>query len=421
VYKFGRCGVDPDMKVQLLSSDHAAQRTHVPRDERVFFELVGPAIANEPLHFLCEDREYRFGAGSEPTVVRVADASVFRAMLTDGNLGLGEAYIAKKIDIVHGTLESFLVSLARSEVPKFVRSNPASLLKLAGVHLRNLLRGRYANVQSAYDIGEDLFEACLDPSMAYSCGYQQAETDTLADLQTNKFDRICRKLRIKPGDRLLDIGCGFGGLLFHAAEHYGARCTGITISHHHRRRAEANAKARGLSEQVDIIFASHKTLPGRFEKIVSVGMIEHLTKRDFPVFVANIKRALTEDGLALLHTVGCTTRRNAHDPYIQKYVLPGTRTPTLSEMARCFEKHDLVVQDVENIVRHYGQTLRGWNANFQRNYPRLDHAKYDDSFKRMWEYYLNCCVAGATVSEAAVYQVLCANNHKLFEMPYQRV
>lgn len=409
------------MKADLLYSDAAVRPRKVPRDEKFFFDLVGPALQNEPLVFLCDDRDYRFGAGISPIVVRINSPDVFRAILTQGNLGLGEAYVDQKVDIVQGSLESFLVSLARAEVPKYVRLTPTTALKLAGLHLRNFVRGRYRNVQHAYDIGEELFENFLDPAMTYSCGYLAEATDTLAQMQINKYDRICRKLRIQPGDRVLDIGCGFGGLLIHAAERFGARCTGITIAHHHRRRAEANVAAKGLSDRVEILFASHKHLPGTFEKIVSVGMIEHLTKHDMPVFIRNIKRALVDDGMALLHTVGCGTRRNTHDPYIQKYILPRTRTPKLSEMARLLERHDLVVHDVENIVRHYGPTLHFWNENFQKNYAKLDHSKYTAAFKRMWEYYFCCCVAAANVSEATVFQILCANTRKIHTMPYQRV
>jgi cyclopropane-fatty-acyl-phospholipid synthase len=408
------------MKAQLLYSDITSVRNKAPRDEKIFFELVGPAIKDEPLHFLSDDREYRFGSAPDPTIVRINDPDVFRRMLTQGNLGLAESYMAKKVEIVHGSLENFLMSLARSDIEKFIRANPASLLKLLGVHLRNFLRGRYRNVQSHYDMGEELFEAFLDPTMAYSCGYQASATDTLAEIQFNKNDRICRKLRIKPGDRLLDIGCGFGGLLIHAAKHYGARGTGITISRHHHRRSRANVEAQGLSGQVDILFSSHKELPGTFDKIVSVGMFEHLTQRDYPAFFGNIKHMLARDGLGLLHTVGCNTFINRHDPFIQKYMLPGSRTPKLSELSYYLEKYDLPIHDVENNARHYAPTLRGWRENFQKNYPKLDHKKYDETFKRMFEYYFTCCVVAAMTSTAAVYQVLFANNHKL-DIPLQRV
>jgi cyclopropane-fatty-acyl-phospholipid synthase len=407
------------MSAQLQAATES-NISHAPRDEGTFFDLVGPALKDEPLEFRCGERSYRFGPETDRTVVKVNDPRVFRDVLAKGNLGLAESYVAKKVEIVQGSLERLLISLARSDIEQNIWQNPVNVLRVAPILARNLLRGRYKNVQSHYDIGEDLFEAFLDPSMAYSCGYVASETDTLADLQVNKFERICRKLRLQRGDTLLDIGCGFGGLLIHAAKHYGARCTGITISRHHHRRARANVEAQGLSGEVEIVFASHKELPGKFNKVVSVGMIEHLTQRDFPVFIRNIKAALTPNAIGLLHTVGCSTFKNRRDPFIQKYMLPGTRTPKLSEMADCLERNDLPVLDVENIVRHYAPTLRGWNENFQKNYPALDHRKYDETFKRIWEYSFACCIAFATASEAAVYQVLFTNSKKL-EIPWQRV
>jgi cyclopropane-fatty-acyl-phospholipid synthase len=408
------------MNTQLKYLESASIRNKAPRDEKLFFELVGSALNNEPLIFICEDREYRYGTVLEPTVVRIKAPDFFRRVLTQGNLGLGECYMLGKFEMVRGSLESLLVSLARSDIEKYIRRNPFNALKLAGIYLRNFLRGRYYNVQSHYDIGEDLFAAFLDDSMTYSCGYAVSASDTLADLQIQKFDRICQKLRIRPGERLLDIGCGFGGLLIHAAKHYGARCTGITISHHHHRTARANVEAQGLPGQIDIVFASHHSLPGKFDKIVSVGMFEHLKRRDYSVFFGNIKRALVEDGMGLLHTVGCAAFRNRHDPFIQKYMLPGTRTPKLSELSYHLEKNDLPILDIENIVRHYAPTLRRWNENLQRNYPNLDRDKYDETCKRMFEYCFACCAAAATVSEAAVFQVLFANSFKT-DMPFQRV
>jgi cyclopropane-fatty-acyl-phospholipid synthase len=409
------------MTTQSLLSDVGAVRAGVQRDEKSFFEIVGPALKDQPLTFLCGDREYRFGASADPTVVRIDDADTFRRILTQGNLGLGEAYMDQKVEIVRGTLEGLLLALLRADVPKFIRGNPSSLLKLAGIYLRNFGRGRYGNVQSHYDAGIELFEIVLDPAMAYSCAYVTSESDSLEQMQINKFDRICRKLRLQPGERLLDIGCGFGGLLIHAARHYGTRGVGITISRDQHRRAQAKVAAEGLSDRVEILYASHKTLPGRFDKIVSVGMMEHLTKRDLPVFMRNVKNALVEDGLTLMHMIGCNSSVNRHDPFIQKYIFPGSRTPKLSELAENLERNELAIQDVENIGRHYGPTAHRWYENLQNNYAKLDHRKYDARFKRLWEYYLSCGMAAATESEAAVWQVLAANGRKLYRMPYQRV
>jgi cyclopropane-fatty-acyl-phospholipid synthase len=408
------------MSAETQSSNLPRSRSGAPRDERIFFEVIGPALAGEPLTFVCDGREYAYGHGSDRIVIKINDPHFFAQVLTHGNLGLGEAYMARGFEIIGGTLEGFLLSLARCNVEQFVRRNPRNLLKLSGIYLRNRWQGRYVNVQSHYDIGDDLFESFLDDSMAYSCGYQKTPNDTLAELQINKFDRICQKLRIKPGDTVLDIGCGFGGLLVHAAAHYNARCTGITISRHHHQRGREIVEAKGLSDRVDIRFSSHQTVPGKFDKVVSVGMMEHLRRRDYPVYIRNIKRSLAPEGMGLIHCIGCNDYKNVHDPFIQKYIFPGSGQPRLSEISYYLEKNRLPILDVENMARHYGPTAHAWLVNFQQNYEKLDHNKYDETFKRMWEYYLSCGVPGAMASDSALYQVLFANSYTI-EIPFQRV
>jgi cyclopropane-fatty-acyl-phospholipid synthase len=408
------------MVVRAEIGESGSRRLSAPRDERLFFDFVGPALREDVVQFLCDDRVYRFGSVGQPTIVRIHGADFFRDVLARGNLGLGESFMNGEFEIVQGTLESFLIALARADIERFVRQKPLNAVRLLPIFLRNLVRGRYRNVQSHYDLGEDLFESFLDDAMAYSCGYALSENDTLDALQTQKFDRICRKLRLEPGDRVLDIGCGFGGLLIHAARQYGARCTGVTIAHHHHRRAQANAEAKGVSDLVEIRFASHRDLGGPYDKIVSVGMFEHLTRRDYPVFFSNVKRALVKDGIGLLHTVGFSGYRNGHDPFIQKYMLPGSRTPKLSELADQLEHQEMPIIDVENIASHYTPTLRHWRNNFLENYHHLDHVKYDETFKRMFEYYITCCIAASVASEATVFQVLFKNNFRI-DMPFQRV
>lgn len=408
------------MAAELEVGGRATSPKSASSDERAFFALVGPALRREAVHFRFDDREYRFGVEGDPIVVRILDPKFFGHVLSLGNLGLGECYMTGAFEIAHGSLERFLIALARAEVEKAVRSNPLNVLRLVPIYLRNMVRGRYRNVQSHYDIGQELFELFLGPGTAYSCGYALSADNSLADLQTRKFDRICRKLRLRPGDRLLDIGCGFGGLLIHAAKHYGVQCTGITIAHDHHRCAVANAAAAGVGDRIEIRFASHEELGGPYDKIVSVGMFEHLTRRDYPVFFGNVKRALTKDGLGLLHTVGCAAAKNRHDPFIQKYMLPGSRAPKLSELAAQLEAHDMPILDVENIARHYAPTLRRWKENFTAAYPKLDHNKYDETFRLMFEYFITCCIAAATATEATVFQVLFANNFSI-DMPFERV
>jgi cyclopropane-fatty-acyl-phospholipid synthase len=395
--------------------------TKVSGDEKAFFDLVGPALAGESVTFRHRERCYAYGPPSDDAVVVVIEnPEFFRRVLTQGNLGLGESYMEHQFEVEHGTLERFLMALARSDIEQAVRDNPRQVARLASIRVKNLFRGRMANVQSHYDLGEDLFAAFLDDSLAYSCGYQRSSSDTLAELQVNKFDRICQKLSLVPGERLLDIGCGFGGLLIHAARHYGVQCVGITISRHHHRRGREIVEAQGLSGQIDIRFATHEQIPEQFDKIVSVGMMEHLSRRDYPVYIRNIKRSLTEGGAGLIHCIGCNNFRNRHDPFIQKYIFPGSGQPRLSEMALFLEKNALSILDVENMAQHYAPTLRGWQENFANNYHRLDHRKYDDRFRRMWEYYLACGIAAATASDSALYQVLFMNSRRI-ERFYKRV
>jgi cyclopropane-fatty-acyl-phospholipid synthase len=409
------------MAVESLASGVAPARPAVPRAERNFFDLVGPAIRDQPISFQCDDREYRYGHSADPAVVRVHDPNVFDQILVAGNLGLAEAYMDEKIEIVRGTLENFILGLIRGDVEKHVRANPKSVIKVAAIHLKNRLRGREGNVQAHYDVGPELFEACLDETLTYSCGYAQDADDSLADLQRQKLDRLCRKLRIKPGDRILDIGCGFGGLLTYAAKHYGASGVGITLSHVQLKVGNDRIAAEGLSDRIQVQFRSHKDLPaGPFDKVVSVGMFEHLKLHDYRTFFRNIKKVLKPDGLGLVHCIGCATAENRRDAFTQKYIFPGSRTPTLSEMASHIERCDLPILDVENMIRHYAPTTRRWLENFERNYPRLDHRKYDARFKRLWEYYLSCGAAAAMASTAALWQVLFANSHKL-RIPFQRV
>jgi cyclopropane-fatty-acyl-phospholipid synthase len=408
------------METHPIHADAMTVARTASRDERVFFDLASPALKDKPLGFICEDRRYLFGSDQDRTVIRINDPVAFRKILTQGNLGLAECYMDQKVEVLQGSLENLLIALARSNIEKLILDKPLNALKLSGIYLRNMIRGRYRNIRSHYDMGVDLFESFLDETMAYSCGYATDDGDSISDLQINKYNRICRKLRLQPGDRLLDIGCGFGGLLIHAARHFGVRGTGITISHDQYHQGRANVEAKGLSKQVDIQFASHKEISGTYDKIVSVGMFEHLKYHDYPVFFRNLKGALAENGMGLVHTISCNASKNRHDPFIQRYIFPGSRTPKLSELSYFLEKNNLPIIDVENIVRHYAPTMRRWNENFQKNYARLDHSRYDARFKRMMDYYFACGVAASLATDGAVFQVLFGNSYTM-HVPYQRV
>lgn len=362
----------------------------------------------------------RPGSSGNDATLKVNDRRLFSRVLAAGNLGLGEGYMARDFEVVEGTLEDFLILLLRSRLDEKIIADPLAALRILGTRIADTVRGKQSNIKRHYDIGDDLFELFLDSSLTYSCGYALDPADDVETLQRQKLDRICQKLRLAPGERLLDIGCGFGGLLIHAAKHYGVSGIGVTISRRHCDRGNANIAAAGLNDKIEIRFEDHTTLDGTFDKVVSVGMMEHVPRREYRKYFTNIARMLTPKGYGLIHTIGCNAAVNVHDPFIQKYIFPGSNQPRLSEITENLEKTKLAIVDVENMVRHYAITGRRWLEAFRANADRLDPQKYDETFRRMWEYYLACGVAGMTASDTALYQVLFTKDHGA-DLPLQRV
>jgi cyclopropane-fatty-acyl-phospholipid synthase len=378
-----------------------------------FLQLLDKYVSNARIRFNLQQESFFVGAQAEgqsrespDVVIRVHHERFFSRVLSYGNLGMGEAYMDRDFEIEHGSLHSFLTILLRSRLDQRVKTDLHLLPKIAAIRLTNFLRGKRQNVRYHYDQGDDLFEAFLDPTLTYSCGYARTPEDDLEQLQRNKLDRICQKLDLRTGDRLLDIGCGYGGLLIHAAKNYGVVGTGVTLSTRHHKRGMENIARENLSKHIAIELKDYQFVNGVFDKVASVGMMEHLPRREYKRYIATIARVLTPRGRALIHTIGCNDSRNEHDPFIQKYIFPGSAQPKLSEIAFQLERHRLLIVDVENIVRHYALTAHGWLQRFRQNQARLDATRYDPSFRRMWEYYLCCGIAAASVSNSAVYQVL---------------
>ncbi|MEO7087035.1 MAG: class I SAM-dependent methyltransferase, partial [Gemmatimonadaceae bacterium] len=347
----------------------------------------------------------------------------FARVLGEGNLGLGEAFMDGDVTVERGEMWQFLTTLLRGKIDRAVRGDWRASLAVLRVQAANLFRRhQWRQVQQHYDLGDDLFESFLDSSMTYSCGYAKTPTDTLEEMQFNKLDRICRKLDIKPGDRVLDIGCGFGGLLTHAARHYGATGVGITTSKRHCEGGNARIVRDGLSNAIHLELRDHRSLEGKggFDKVVSVGMMEHLPRVEYNRYFRGISNALEPHGTALVHVIGCTTTSNAHDPFIQKYIFPGSGQVRLSELAIQVERHAMAVRDVENMRPHYGYTAKHWLEAFRANWPTLDAKRYDDRFARMWEYYLHASIAGGFASDGALFQVLFMKDYTS-DMPLVRI
>ena len=312
------------------------------------------------MRFRIGDDEILAGArsASGPTL-RIHNQRVFTRVVRYGNLGLGEAFMEGDFTVEDGELHEFLIACLRSGIDEQLRGNV--LLKMRALYHRAwaVLEGTGRSVRRHYDIGDDLFESFLDSDMNYSCGVACSPSDDLDTLQRTKMDRICRKLRLGTNDRLLDIGCGFGGLLIFAAREYGAHGTGITLSHAHARAARRRVAEAGLSDRIRIEFGDFREIAGKFDRIVSVGMLEHVPRQLYDVYFRSIARNLTQAGFGLVHVIGCNANRNIHDPFIQKYVFPNSNQPRLSEIACGLEKAGLAILDVENIALHYSYTEIG--------------------------------------------------------------
>jgi cyclopropane-fatty-acyl-phospholipid synthase len=394
-------------------------------EERIFFEILDRFVDDGCLEFVQGERRVRVGRKdvAPEAVIRIERPRFFKRVLAYGNLGMGEAFMDHDFEMERGTVTDFLTVLIRNRLDKRLAGGLSIPMaaKLLWIRLYNRVRGRRANISAHYDSEDDaLFEAFLDPRMVYSCGYVKDPDGTIEQFQLDKLRRVCDKLRLQAGERLVDIGCGYGGLLIFAAQTYGVSGKGCTLGRRHYERAKANVAAAGLSDRIEIELLPYEKVTGTFDKMVSLGMMEHLRRREYRRFTDVVSRLMTDRGMGLFQYIGCTGPRNDHDPFIQKYILPDSCQPKLSEFVAELEDHDMAILDVENLMRHYGFTLREWTRNFQGNSARLDSHRFDDRFQRMWQYYLECAAAAAFASAGALYQILFARNYPS-PPPLQRI
>ena len=250
-----------------------------------------------------------------------------------------------------------------------------------------------------YNIGNDLFFSFLDPNNQYSCAYFQG-TDDLAEAQREKLDLICRKIELQHGDHVLDIGCGWGRFARYAAEQYGCTVTGVNISEEQIRYAQEHCK--NLS--VNVSREDYRQIRGSFDKIVSVGMFEHVGLKNYRTFMEVVHRSLKDNGTFLLHTIGSNVSRVNCDPWINRYISPNGMLPSIAQIGKAAENL-FVIEDVHNIAPHYNKTLRRWSDRFQKAWAGFT-CRYDETFKRMWEYYLLSCAGAFCSRQIQVWQIV---------------
>ncbi len=341
--------------------------------------------------------------GARPQDIAVHDERLFNRVIRSGTLGLGEAYMDGWWDA--SELDTFISTVLRARVDKAIKVNLASILMVAKAFLLNLQSSKRAFKvgEAHYDLGNDLYEAMLDKRMVYTCGYWK-DAKNLDEAQEAKLDLVCRKIGLKTGDRILDIGCGWGSFAKYAAEKYGASVVGITIS----KEQAALARTRCAGLPVEIRVQDYREVNEKFDHIVSLGMFEHVGVKNYDAYFEMAKRCLKDDGLFLLHTIGCRKSLLVSDPWIQKYIFPGGQLPSIAQIGKAIEGRFLI-EDLHNFGADYDKTLMAWFQNFDAAWPRLKE-KYGDRFYRMWKYYLLTCAGGFRARDIQLWQIVLSRN-----------
>ena len=339
--------------------------------------------------------------GNNPWDIQVHDPRTYDLILSKWSLGLGESYVDGYWDC--GQLDDMLTRMLKTDLNMAVKGR-AKLRLLA-----EIARAKLSNLQSPdrafqvgerhYDSGNDVFECILDNQMIYSCAYWEF-ANNLDQAQINKLELICQKLELKKGDRLLDIGCGWGGLAAYAAENYGVSVVGITVS----KEQQKFAQERCQNLPVEIKLIDYRKLEGQFNKIVSVGMFEHVGEKNYRKYCQTVSKLLSDDGLFLLHTIGSDIRIARTDPWIDRYIFPNGKIPSATELTDAIEGLFLI-EDWHNFGCDYDKTLLEWHKRLEINWPELSK-RYSERFYRTWKFYLLGCAAYFRSKQGQLWQVV---------------
>jgi cyclopropane-fatty-acyl-phospholipid synthase len=337
--------------------------------------------------------------GREPWDIIVHDQRLYSRLLRNGSLGLGEAYMDGWWDCPR--LDEFFYRVLKSGLEGSLRGGWYCLLRRLTAILFNLQTRMRAGIvaERHYNLDNDLFLAFLDPCNQYSCAYFK-DTEDLEQAQESKLEMICRKIGLSKTDHVLDIGCGWGGFARYAAEHYGCRVTAVNIAGEQLRYARDSCT--GLN--VEFLDCDYREVRGTYDKIVSVGMFEHVGSRNYREFMEAVHAALAAGGVFLLHTIGANESRSTCDPWIAKYIFPNGMLPSVAQISRAAEGL-FIIEDLHNLGPHYDKTLMAWHSRFQSAWPQL-RKKYDERFKRMWEYYLLSCAGAFRARSNEVWQIV---------------
>ncbi len=350
--------------------------------------------------------------GNRPWDIQVKNENFYKRVLQNGSLGLGNSYMEAwwKCD----QLDELFYRLFKADLEKSIKTN----FKLKWLILKAKLFNRQTktkaekSIASHYDIGNKLFKKMLDPLMIYSCGYWQ-EAENLKQAQENKLELICRKLKLQEGQSVLDIGCGWGGFAYYCAKNYKVKVTGITISKEQFDFAKAGCK--GLN--VEIRLQDYRDLNEKYDRIVSIGMLEHVGYKNYSPYMEIVKNNLKDEGICLLHFIGNNESEYTTDPWINKYIFSEGLVPSMTQISMAME-NQLILQDAHNFGPYYDKTLMAWYHNFKNAWPEFEKS-YDESFYKMWEFYLCSAAASFRAKRLQLWQLVVTK--KEFSSIYQSV
>ena len=342
-----------------------------------------------------------------PIKFKILDKKLHWKLLLNPDLYLGEAYTNGSIVIENGTLTEFLDIALKNVGRQSINSITNVLGKFRRVYRYitnfNLIGKSKENVAHHYDISNKFYDLFLDEKRQYSCAYFKNEDDTLEVAQNNKIDHIIKKLNLKPNQKVLDIGCGWGTLALDIAKKTQCEVVGITLSKNQLEYAQQKAKEMNLENQVEFRHADYRQLNEKFDRVVSVGMFEHVGKKFYNKYFNKVFDFLNEDGVALIHTIGSVNPPRGPQPWITKYIFPGGYTPSLSEVSLPIEKSGLIISDIEVLRMHYAHTLKNWKERFMSKKGEVLEM-FDEKFFRMWEFYLVSCEMAFKWSDQVVFQ-----------------